>query len=108
MGVEIAQDESITLGLEEWVELRREAGWTGGGGRDVRIRDVVVLSGDVDVDDERLEERVDNRRRSDEIRDGVVDEGDETSSTPRRAIPANNCIARKRRHAGISSKFCLL
>ena len=40
VGVEVAQDEGITLGLEEWVNLRSEAGWTGGGGRDVDIEDI--------------------------------------------------------------------
>ena len=40
VGVEVTQDESIILGLEELVELRSEAGWTGGGGRDVDIEDI--------------------------------------------------------------------
>ena len=40
VGVEITQDESITLGLEERVQLRSEAGRTGGGGRDIDIEDV--------------------------------------------------------------------
>ena len=40
MGVEVTQDESITLGLEEWVEFGGEARWTRGGGRDVDVVDV--------------------------------------------------------------------
>ena len=40
MGVEVSQDESITLGVEESVELWGETGGAGGGRGDVDIEDL--------------------------------------------------------------------
>ena len=52
VGIEVTQDESVTLGLEEWVECRGEIRGAGGTGRDVDVEDVywVVVDGGSDCE----------------------------------------------------------
>ena len=52
VGVEVAQDEGIILGLEEWVESRGETRRTGGRRRDVDIEDVYFVFVDESCDGE--------------------------------------------------------
>ena len=84
-----------------------EARWRGGSRRNVDICNSKMSVGDVDLDDENLRDVVVDWRRKLQELDGVVDESDETTTTPRAILPDNR-IAGERRKARVNSQFRFL
>ena len=75
--------------------------------RDVDVGEVELLARESSVDEDRFGETVVDRRVELEVRDGVMDERDEATTTPRPVAPDDR-ITRKRRSAGGRAKFRLL